>query len=80
MNHQKAPKFLSQHDHFTADKVLIDSKTCNLWCMCKFEFSQVTKTQGLHDIISSNFFVLLDTMNHWGHVSINLNAPLTKIK
>ena len=79
MNHQKTPKFLSGRDQFTADEVSADRRICKLRYTCEVAFSRVTKTRGLRDVISNDFFHLMDAMNHWGHATVNLDAPLMKI-
>ena len=79
-NHQKTPKFLSGRDQFTEEEVSSDRRICNLRYTCEVAFSRVTKTRGLHDVISKDFFPLLDAMNHWGYAMVNLAAPLMKLK
>ena len=76
MNHQKTPKFLSGRDQFTTDEVSADRKICKLRYTCEVAFSRVTKTRGLRDVISNDFFPLLDAMNDWGHACVNLDRPL----
>ena len=78
MNHQKTPKFLSGRDQFTEGEVSADRQICKLRYSCEVAFSRVTKTKGLRDTISSDFFPLLDVMNDWGHATINLDRPLIK--
>ena len=80
MNHQKTLKSLSGWDQFTKDEVSADRRICKLRYTCEVAFSRVTKTRGLRDVISNDFFPLLDAMNHWGHATINLDAPLMKLK
>ena len=79
MNHQKTPKFLSGRDQFTEGEVSADRRICKLRYTCEVAFSRLTKTRGLCDVISNDFFVLLDVMNDWAHATINLDAPLMKI-
>ena len=62
----------------TTDEVSADRRICKLRLMCEVAFSLVTKTKGLRDFIS-NDFLLLDAMNHWGHETVNLDAPLMKL-
>ena len=76
MNHQKTPKFLSGRNQFTTGEVSADRRICKLRYTCEVAFSRVTKTRGLRDVISNDFFPLLDAMNHWGHATVNLDAPL----
>lgn len=78
MNHQKTPKFLSGRDQFTEDEVTADRRICKLRYTCEVAFSRVTKTQGLRDVIGNDFFPFLDAMNHWGHATVNLDAPLMR--
>ena len=80
MNHQKTPKFLSGRDQFTEDEVSADRRICKLRYTCEVAFSRVTKTRGLRDVISNDFFPILDAMNHWGHATVNLDAPLMRLK
>ena len=79
MNHQKTPKFLSGRDQFTEEEVSSDRRICKLRYTCEVAFSRVTKTRGLRDVISNDFFPILDDMNHWGHATVNLDAPLMKL-
>ena len=79
MNHQKTPKFLSGRDQFTADEVSADRRICKLRYTCEVAFARVTKTRGLRDVIPSDYFQTLDAMNHWGHATVNLDAPLMSI-
>ena len=79
MNHQLTPKFLSGRDQFTTDEVSADRRICKLRYTCEVAFSRVTKTKGLKDVISNDYFPLLDAMNHWGHATVNLDAPLMKL-
>ena len=76
MNHQKTPKFLSGRDQFTTGEVSSDRRICKLRYTCEVAFSRVTKIRGSRDVISNDFFPLLDAMNHWGHATVNLDAPL----
>ena len=76
MNHQKTPKFPSGRDQFTEEELSSDRRICKLRYTCEVAFSRVTKTRGLRDVISNDFFPLLDAMNHWGYVTVNLDAPL----
>ena len=76
MNHQNTPKFLSGRDQFTEEELSSDRRICKLRYTCEVAFSRVTKTRGLRDVISNDFFPLLDAMNHWGYVTVNLDAPL----
>ena len=80
MNHQKTPKFLSGRDQFTAGEVSVDRRICKLRYTCEVAFARVTKTRGLRDVISNDFFSLIDAMNHWGHATINLDKPLMQLK
>ena len=64
MNHQKTPKFLSGRDQFTTGEVLADRRICKLRYTCKLAFSRVTRTRGLRDVMSNNYFESLDAMNH----------------
>ncbi|KAL7501672.1 hypothetical protein ACHAWT_009484 [Skeletonema menzelii] len=79
MNHQKTPKFLSGRDQFTTDEISADRKICKLRYTCEVAFSRVTKTKGLRDVISNDFFVILDAMNDWAHATVNLDAPLMQL-
>lgn len=79
MNHQKTPKFLSGRDQFTTDEISADRKICKLRYTCEVAFSRVTKTKGLRDVISNDFFSILDAMNHWAHATVNLDAPLMQL-
>ena len=79
MNHQKTPKFLSGRDQFTEGEVSADRRICKLRYTCEVAFSRVTKTKGLRDVISNDLFPLLDYMNDWVHITINLDKPLMKI-
>ena len=79
MNHQKTPKFLSGRDQFTEEEVSSDRRICKLRYTCEVAFSRVTKTRGLRDVISNDFFPILDAKNHWGHATVNLDAPLMKL-
>ena len=79
MNHQLTPKFLSGRDQFSTDEVSADRRICKLRYTCEVAFSRVTKTRGLRDVISNDYFPLLDAMNHWGHATVNLDAPLMKL-
>ena len=57
-----------------------DRRICKLRYIYKVvAFSRVTKTKWLRDVISNDFFVVLDAMNHWGHATVNLDAPLMKL-
>ena len=78
MNHQNTPKFLSGQDQFTTDEVSADRRICKLRYTCEVAFSRVTKTMGLRDVISNDYSQSLDTMNDWGHATVNLDAPLMK--
>ena len=78
MNHQKTPKFLSGREQFKEEEVSSDRRIYKLRYTCKVAFSRITKTRGLRDVISNDFFPFLDTMNHWGHATVNLDAPLMK--
>lgn len=78
MNHQKTPKFLSGRDQFTEDEVSADRRICKLRYTCEVAFSRVTNTKGLRDVISNDFFPMLDAMNDWAHATVNLGAPLMK--
>ena len=80
MNHQKTPKFLSGRDQFTEDEVSADRRICKLRYTCEVAFSRVTKTRGLRDVISNDYFSILDDMNHWGHATVNLDSPLMRLK
>ena len=79
MNHQKTPKFLSGRDQFTTDEISGDRRICKLRYTCEVAFSRVTKTKGLRDVISNDFFLILDAMNHWAHATINLDEPLMEL-
>ncbi len=79
MNHQKTPKFLSGRDQFTTDEISADRKICKLRYTCEVAFSRVTKTKGLRDVISNDFFSILDAMNHWAYATVNLDAPLMQL-
>ena len=65
MNYQKTPKFLSGRDQFTEGEVSADRIICKLRYTCEVAFSRVTKTEGLTDVISHEFFHLLDAVNSW---------------
>lgn len=80
MNHQKTPKFLSGRNQFTETEEPADRQICKLRYTCEVAFSRVTKTKGLRDVISYDFFPLLDAMNNWGHAAVNLDAPLMPIE
>ena len=80
MNYRKTPKFPSGREQFTEEDVLSDRRICKLRYTCEVAFSRVTKTRGLWDVISNDFSLHLDVINHWGHATINLDAPLMKIK
>lgn len=60
MNHQKTPKFLSGREQFTEDEVSADRRICKLRYTCEVAFSRVTKTRGLRDVISNDYFPILD--------------------
>jgi len=74
----KTPKFLSGRDQFTEGEVSSDRRICKLRYTCEVAFSRVTKTEGLRDVISLDFFHQLDDMNDWAHATINLDKPLMK--
>ncbi|KAL7491292.1 hypothetical protein ACHAWT_001053 [Skeletonema menzelii] len=76
MNRQLTPKFLSGRKQFTAEEVSADRTICKLRYTCEVAFSRVTDTRGLQDVISQDFFVMLDAMNHWGHANVNIKKPL----
>ncbi|EJK69230.1 hypothetical protein THAOC_09527 [Thalassiosira oceanica] len=69
MNKQLTPKFLRGRKQFTAEEVSADRTICKLRYTCEVAFSRVTQTKGLRDVISHDFFVTLDAMNHWGHAT-----------
>ena len=79
MNHQKTPELLSGRDQFTTDEVSADRRICKLRYTCEVAFSRVKKTKGLRDVISNDFFYLLDAMNDWRHATVNLDSPLMEI-
>ena len=79
MNQQKTLTFLSGRKQFTEAEVSSDRTICKLRYTCEVAFSRVTQTKGLQDVISYDFFPLLDAMNHWGHAAVNLAAPLMPI-
>ena len=79
MNHQKTPRFLSGRDKFSEAEVSADRRICKLRYTCEVAFSRVTKTRGLRDVISNDYFAILDDMNDWGHATVNLDAPLMKL-
>ena len=58
----------------------MDRKICKLGYTCEVTFSRVTKRKGLRDVISNDFFQMLDSMNHWGHATVNLDALLMRSK
>ena len=68
--------FISGRDQFTTEEVSADRKICKLRYTCEVAFSRVAKTKGLRDVISNDYFACLDAMNHWGHATVNLDAPL----
>ncbi len=59
--------------------MLADKRICKLLYACEVAFSRVTKTKWPRDVISNDFFVVLDAINHWGHDTVNLDAPLMKL-
>ena len=79
MNHQKTPEFPSGRDQFTTDDVSADRRICKLRYTCEVAFSRVKKTKGLRDVISNDFFYLLDAMNDWRHATVKLDSPLMEI-
>ncbi|EJK57584.1 hypothetical protein THAOC_22356 [Thalassiosira oceanica] len=80
MNKQLTPKFLRGRKQFTAEEVSADRTICKLRYTCEVAFSRVTQTKGLRDVISHDFFVTLDAMNHWGHATVNIMKPLMPLK
>jgi hypothetical protein len=60
------------------DEVSADRRICKLRYTCEeVAFSRVTKMRALRDVISHDYyFPLLDAMNHQGHATVNLEAPL----
>lgn len=76
MNHQKTPKFLAGRKQFSAAEVSADRTICKLRYTCEVAFARVTSTKGLKDVITDDFFPVLDAMNDWGHASVNIGAPL----
>lgn len=76
LNRQMTPKFLSGRKQFTAEEVSADRTICKLRYTCEVAFSRVTDTNGLQDVISHDFFDILDAMNHWGHANVNIKRPL----
>ncbi len=73
---QMTPKFQSGWKQFTAEEVSADRTICKLQYTCEVAFSRVTDTDGLKDVISHDFFDVLDAMNHWGHANVNIKKPL----
>ena len=69
-------KRLSNQIGLQNEQMECDRKLCKLRYTCEVAFSRVTKTRGLRDVISNDFFPFLDDMNHWGHARVNLDAPL----
>lgn len=80
LNRQLTPKFLSGRAQFTAEEVSADRTICKLRYTCEVAFSRVTNTSGLKDVISDDYFIMLDSMNHWGHANINIKKPLMPLK
>lgn len=76
MNRQLTPKFLSGRKQFTSEEVSADRTICKLRYTCEVAFARVTNTSGLKDVISKDYLVMLDAMNHWGHANVNLKKPL----
>ena len=60
VSHQKMSKFLSGRDQLTTDKMSADRRSCKLKYTCEVVFSRVTKTHRLRDVISNDYFPLLD--------------------
>ena len=81
INHQKTLTFVSgRRRQFTTDddEVSSDRRTCKLQYTRKVDFSWVKETQGLCNVILNDVFSALGAMNHWGYITVNLDAPLTK--
>jgi hypothetical protein len=48
---------------------------CKMWSrMTSSTFPRVTDTNGLQDVISHDFFDILDAMNHWGHMPTSTSS------
>ena len=75
MNKQLTPKFLRGRKQFTAEEVSADRTICKLRYTCEVAFSRVTMTKGLRNVISDDYFVLLNAMNNWGHATGNIRSP-----
>jgi hypothetical protein len=75
-NAQLTPHFLSGREQFSAGEIISDRRICQLRYTAETSFSRVTDTAGLQDVISRNFFTVLQDMCDWGHAHMNLCKPL----
>lgn len=75
-NAHVTPHFLSGRSQFTVGELISDRRTCELRYTAETNFSRVTQTSGLKDVVTRGFFTIMDDMNDWAHAHINLQAPM----
>ena len=80
LNRHITPAFINKREQFTQEELEVDLAICQLRYISETHFARVTEESTLKDVVTHDYFPILQHIVDWANGDANLSQPFYSIK